>query len=265
MLLRRYELFGWDYALINPVDDRAVEWYLGWARSSGGPVLELACGTGRLVCRLAGAGFEVTGLDLCRQMLDVAEANVSQLPPEARRLVTLLHADMSDWHLDRRFGLIIIADNSFRELLTRQSQLACLRCVREHLRREGKQESLFAMAERRFDRSLYSAGARELGWSEPVQNPKTGETVRRRGRFSLDQTGKWIEGEFEYELRASEGRTSSLSLPMRAPVLRTEDYLELFRQAGLAGVAYADYEKRPADGSEYMTCFVCGVSSSVNS
>jgi 2-polyprenyl-3-methyl-5-hydroxy-6-metoxy-1,4-benzoquinol methylase len=39
-----------------------VDWYLGKARASGGPVLDLACGTGRLALLLAKEGFEV-GLD----------------------------------------------------------------------------------------------------------------------------------------------------------------------------------------------------------
>jgi hypothetical protein len=116
------------------------------------------------------------------------------------------------------------------------------------------------MAERRFDPTLYADGPREFGWSDPVRNPKTGETIRRRGRFELDESGKWIEGGFEYEVTAADGRASTVSLPTRAPVLRTEDYFELFREAGLDGVAYGDYEKRPADGSETLTCFVCRVS-----
>ena len=51
--LKRYELFGWDYPIQAPLSDEEVAWYLKFARETGGPVLELACGTGRLLCRLA--------------------------------------------------------------------------------------------------------------------------------------------------------------------------------------------------------------------
>jgi len=270
--LKRYELFGWDYAHNNPVDERSVQWYLDLADLSGGPVLELACGTGRLACRLAEVGFEVTGVDLCDEMLDIARENAAKLTQYARRRVTLLRADMRDFHLDRRFGLVVLADNSFRELADRESQIACLRCVLDHLRgqestgesdpggtreRAGKGRAIFAMTERRFDPMIYTRSPREFDWSGPIRDPATGCVIRRRGRFGLDSTGKWIEGEFEYEVTAPDGRVSHETLPVMAPVVRAEDYLELFREAGLTAKACADYERRPADGSETLTCFVC--------
>ena len=124
--LKRYHIFGWDYAHSSPVDERAVGLYLNLAEAAGPPVLELACGTGRLVCRFARAGFQVTGLDFSQAMLDVARQNVAYFPPHARRRVTLLRADMSDFSLDDQFGLIVLADNSFRELADRESQVSCL-------------------------------------------------------------------------------------------------------------------------------------------
>lgn len=48
-----------------------VSFYLNYAKQSGGPVLELACGTGRLVVPLAKAGYMVHGVDLSEQMLSV--------------------------------------------------------------------------------------------------------------------------------------------------------------------------------------------------
>ena len=70
--LDRYELFGWDYEQINPLTEEEFAWYLRWARKTPGALLALACGTGRLVCRLAEAGSAVTGLDLSDTMLGIA-------------------------------------------------------------------------------------------------------------------------------------------------------------------------------------------------
>jgi ubiquinone/menaquinone biosynthesis C-methylase UbiE len=51
--------------------EEEVEWYLARARAFGGPVLDLACGTGRLALRLAQAGFEVSGIDDSAGMLNI--------------------------------------------------------------------------------------------------------------------------------------------------------------------------------------------------
>ncbi len=53
---KRYELFGWDYEYRNPLIKEEVAWYREFALQSGGPILELACGTGRLLVSLAREG-----------------------------------------------------------------------------------------------------------------------------------------------------------------------------------------------------------------
>jgi len=147
--LKRYELFGWDYEIVNPLTAEEVGWHATWARRTGGPLLGLACGTGRLLCRLAEAGFEVVGLDLSNTMLRLARRNAAKLPPAARGRVRLVKADMSDFDLGRKFRLVFIADNSFRELNTRREMLACLSCIRRHLAPGGR----LLITERRLDPS----------------------------------------------------------------------------------------------------------------
>src|SRR3954453_11293584 len=40
-----------------------------WARAVGGPLLDLACGTGRMALRLAAQGYRVTGVDVVPEMI----------------------------------------------------------------------------------------------------------------------------------------------------------------------------------------------------
>jgi len=168
--LKRYSLFGWDYPTQSPISDDEVAWYAKFARQTGGPVLDVPCGTGRLACRLAEAGYDVTGIDLSDAMLDIARKNVAALPGEVQSRVRLVKTDMSAFKLEEEFGLIIIADNSFRELTDRDAQLACLRRVREHLRPGG----IFLMTERRFNSELYPNGHRVFDYGDAIINPDTG-------------------------------------------------------------------------------------------
>ena len=116
--LERYERFGWDYEYISPLTDNEIAWYLKFAGRTGGPILELACGTGRLLVAIAEAGFEAEGIDLSSCMLNIATKRISGLSPEVASRIRLHRMDMTTFELDRRFGLVIIADNSFSELKT---------------------------------------------------------------------------------------------------------------------------------------------------
>jgi SAM-dependent methyltransferase len=113
-----------------------VEFYLAFARRCGSPILELACGTGRLIIPLAEAGYEVFGVDLSENMLAVCRHKVKDKRLGHR--VQLTQADMATFDLPRKdFALTYIPVRSFMHLFTQEDQLSCLRRVYEHLRPGG--------------------------------------------------------------------------------------------------------------------------------
>ncbi len=122
----------------NPVIAGDVAFYLDRARESGGPVLELGCGSGRIVLPLARDGFETTGLDLSEPMLNVAKARRAAEPEPVRHRLTLLKGDMRNFDLKAMFGTAIIAFRSFQMLQTPEDERACLRAVRRHLSPGGR-------------------------------------------------------------------------------------------------------------------------------
>ena len=89
----------------HPVLAGDIEFYIDQAPSSGGPVLDLGGGTGRVAWPLAEAGFEVTSLDLSAPMLARSEAKRALASPAARARVELVHADLRDFALPTQFGL----------------------------------------------------------------------------------------------------------------------------------------------------------------
>lgn len=105
--------------------------YAGAARRAGGPVLELACGTGQLLEPIARGGQPVVGLDLAAPMLDVARERLRGAPAE------LVEGDMRHFDLARSFGMVFIARNSLLHLHATDDLLACLRSVRRHLEPDG--------------------------------------------------------------------------------------------------------------------------------
>jgi ubiquinone/menaquinone biosynthesis C-methylase UbiE len=53
-----------------------IPFYVEYAKKSGGPVLELGCGTGRALIPIAKAGIEIWGLDISKSMLEIAKKEV---------------------------------------------------------------------------------------------------------------------------------------------------------------------------------------------
>lgn len=108
-------------------------WEQQCARSSG-PVLELACGSGRLTIPLAEGGVDIEGLDISPAMLALARQKA-----EANGLtLSWSLSDCTDFDLARRFGVIFLPNNSLAHLLTRQDLANCLACVRRHLAVGGR-------------------------------------------------------------------------------------------------------------------------------
>lgn len=126
-----YDRWHKDYAQDIPL-------WLEYAKKCGSPVLELACGTGRVLIPLAKAGIEVTGLDSSKKMLANAKENMAKEPEDIKDRIKLINSDMRDFQLDKKFNLALIAFNSFQHLLTIQDQDRCLRAIYRHLRDKGR-------------------------------------------------------------------------------------------------------------------------------
>jgi SAM-dependent methyltransferase len=103
--------------------------YRDLVRKAGGPVLELACGTGRLTLALARENRPITGLDLSIAMLATARAKAAR----ENLAVTFVQENMATFDLGQRFALVVLAGNSLAHLTTTEDLRGCLRSVRRHL------------------------------------------------------------------------------------------------------------------------------------
>jgi SAM-dependent methyltransferase len=136
---------GYD---IEDDSDAGVGFYAALAQETGGPILEIACGTGRASLPIARLGLAVTGVDIVPGMLDQARRKSAGLP------VRWVEGDARTFDLGERFRLVFLTGNAFQAFLTRADQEALLGGVRAHLHEDG----LFAF-ETRNPRWAVSAGA----------------------------------------------------------------------------------------------------------
>lgn len=116
-----------------------VPFYLRQARAvADAPVLELGCGTGRVLLPLARAGIQVTGIDLSPAMLDICRAKLAAESPATIARATLVQGDMRDFSLPSAFGLVICPLYTFIHLRTVADKRAMFERVAEHLRPGGR-------------------------------------------------------------------------------------------------------------------------------
>jgi 2-polyprenyl-3-methyl-5-hydroxy-6-metoxy-1,4-benzoquinol methylase len=106
-----------------------IAFYCELAGRIGGPVLEIACGSGLVTIPIAAAGLQVTGLDLARPMLEHA-----RIKAERQGLkVQWVEADGRSFDLGTKFQFILLTGNAFQAFLQRQDQEALLASVKQHL------------------------------------------------------------------------------------------------------------------------------------
>ncbi|HBL84426.1 MAG: methyltransferase type 12 [Clostridiales bacterium GWF2_38_85] len=113
-----------------------IPFYIDYAKMQKGEILELGCGTGRVSIALARQCFKVTGLDLSIQMLDIFRAKTEN-EPELKDKITIVHGDMSDFNLQKKFSMIIAPFRVFQALTEDDVIKQSLRCIREHLTYDG--------------------------------------------------------------------------------------------------------------------------------
>ena len=118
----------YDMCTGHKVDD--IPFYEYWTKETGGTILELACGTGRLAGTFLDKRYNYTGLDLSSVFIDHCKRKYSK-----GQFIT---GDMRSFKLDQKFNLIFIPFNSFLHLYYEEEMLQCLKSARNHLKREGR-------------------------------------------------------------------------------------------------------------------------------
>jgi SAM-dependent methyltransferase len=127
------------YDLITVGDHQGdIDWYRRLAQQSGGPVLELGAGTGRVTMPIAAAGIAIHALDSDAPMLERLRAKVNAAPADVQARTTVVSGDMRTFEVAERFPLIICPFRAFLHNVTEADQLACLARVRQHLRPSGR-------------------------------------------------------------------------------------------------------------------------------
>lgn len=245
MVKNRFLLDGkqYDAQYRGLVED--ISLFLALTKEYGGPVLELACGTGRISIPLALEGFQVTGLDTSETMLDEGEKKAQERGVE----ISYLLADCRNFSLQERFKTILFPFNSIALLHHYQDLEACLGCVREHLLTGGV-----------FIISLFNPSLTILSRDPEVyyphatyDDPLGGGEVVVRERTYYDRKRQILYTKLHYRLGQKEWE-EDLSLRIYYP----EELLALLHYNGfLLLKRYGDFHRSPFKSTSSQQILIC--------
>lgn len=237
-----YDRFApyYDLEFADFADDLPL--YRTFAAHSGGPILELGCGSGRALVPLAREGYTVTGVDLSSAMLALAHAFVAR--EGVADLVTLHEDDIRTLTTlgDARFGFVFSAINSFLHLETQEDQLATLTAVARHLRPGGIFIiDLFPphpdiLAE--YDGSLIHAAT--------YHDPQTGERIDKFSASLVDSAEQRIDTTFFYDRLRADGTVARTAASFTFRYLARYELQLLLDRAGFTDITiYGSYDLDP--------------------
>ncbi len=238
------------YDQVIPYRDRPdVGFFVEAAVKSGGPVLEVGCGTGRVLIPTARAGISITGLDLSDHMLDVCREALIEEPELVQNQVKLEQGDMRDFCLGKKFALVTTPFRPFQHLITIEDQIKCLENIQNHLEPGGT----FILDI--FNPSLAGITADNLGQetgAEPEFTTPEGIKVRRFNKTNQrDHLKQVIDVELIYYLTHPNGQEERIVHAFQMRYLFRYEAEHLLARCGFEVLdVFADYHKNPL-GSNY--------------
>ncbi len=241
------------YATMKDLVDAAF--YLDLARQSGGPVLEIGCGTGRILLPIARQGIAIHGVDNSAPMMAILKQKLLQEAPAVRSKVSLHAGDMRELRLDRKFALVTIPFRPMQHMHTLRDQLRALTSAACHLAEDGK--LVFDVFYPKYDLLPMAMGQEilEAEWS-PASDPET--VVRRYFRKTeFDKIHQSFTFTFYFRTFHRGQPTREETETLKLSYFTYPHLQALFLLAGLEPVAeYGSFDRAPLDNRSQEMIFI---------
>jgi SAM-dependent methyltransferase len=239
-------LYDWEYRRRR--DD--VRFYRLLADERGGPVLDLGCGTGRLMLPLLADGHVVVGLDHAPEMLARAAARLARLPPARRRRALLVRGDLRRVAFAPRFAFAIVAFHGIQHLITDADLLRFLRRVRAALIPGGWLAFDVFAPDAAFLARVSAAGP-DRRWSRTLfRHPVSGTRTEYTATHRLDARRRTLLTTFHYQAVDARGRPRGRERRARLchRLLAPAAVADFLTRAGLATLQrWGDFQGAPLE------------------
>ena len=223
---------------------RDIDYYAEFFSGFDGQVLELACGTGRLLIPIAESGVTIHGLDSSQDMLDVLQRKATKLNSKEIELHNQL---MENFSLPTKYDAIFVASGSFQLLTSSEDALNSLECVLDHLSDDG-----FLLAD------IF------IPWESIIVQKRndyhvTRDVVRPDGkrsivfeRFEIDIPKQVKRGTYRYEFYDQEQLADCITDDLSIRWYWKDEFLGLLNKAGFPRIDVLTQAPLYADGYSFV-------------
>lgn len=236
----------WDFFRGDTSNWPDRHFYLDLIRREGQPVLDVGCGTGRLLLDYMQQGIEIDGVDNSPDMLALAVKKAAALGLSLR----LYEQRMEAFALPRRYRVILIPSSTIQLVTEPAAAAEAMRRLHAHLLPGGVLAGSIMTFWREGD-------PLDSGWSLAAERVRESDGVllRRWQRSVYDPTTECESTEDRYEALV-DGAVVESELHSRSPATRNytqEQARRLFAQAGLSGVTlYSGFTWEPAKPTDTL-------------
>ncbi len=246
------DLIAQYYDLLYGNLEEDIPMWQALAEETTGPLLEVGCGTGRLLLPLAEAGYRLTGIDLSTVALSAARARLQAAGLSSQ--VSLVQADMRHFQLHRQnFNLAFVPLNTFMHCHTVEDQLATLQSIHAHLVPGGQLAlDLFYP-----DPALLAEADGRLYFEAETVDDLTGRTVQWYWRHDIDLAGQMRHMVYVLDEVDEEGLVRRVHIPFSLRFFYRYEMELLLQAAGFeVKTIYGSYDLEPFHGHSQKMIFL---------
>lgn len=229
-----------------------INLYLQLAQQHGGPLMDIGCGTGRVMIPLAQNGYEMHGIDIEQAMLDRAE-ECRQASDILKKNMTLHHGDVLSYELDKKFKLMLVPYNGLMHFHDQETQLKVLQKLRSWTADDGLMVLDLPNAGEIFATQETAAVMMERTFLEP----ETGHMVMQQSVSYLDRVRQLLQVTWIYDEITGDGTLKRTFAPLVLYYYFYSEIKLLLERCGFeVDAVYGDTDYGPfADGCERMVIF----------
>jgi SAM-dependent methyltransferase len=232
-----------------------VPFYVELAKKADGPVLEIACGTGRVLLQLARAGVKIHGVDNSTHMLEILKQRLSREPREVQERVSVEAGDMRNFRLQKKYPLVIIPFRPMQHMFSVTDQVEALKTAAFHLSENGR--VVFDVFFPKFEYIPTGIGQEVLELEWPMASDP-GKIVRRYFRKeSYDKINQNFTATFIFRIYDGDKVVREETEQLKMSYYTYPHLRALFLLAGLGPVEeYGAFNKIPLDNNTEDMIFV---------
>ncbi len=235
-------------------DDRFF--FLDVVRESGSPVLDVGCGTGRLLLDFMEQGIEIDGVDNSPEMLALLREKAARMGLQPRVYLQ----QMEELDLPRRYKTIIVPSSSFQLLTDLDKAGEAMRRFYKHLLPDGTLAMPFMVL---WTKPTTEKFVRE-DWDQDYggvprrkTRPEDGAEVTRRTRSTYDLENQLESTEDHYEITLY-GEVIASDYYLRSPATRwytQQQSIDLYKEAGFTNIHLTrEFTHEPVKESDSVFC-----------